>query len=76
MTAPIIAVSFVINLVFSFLGRAVPQMNVFSESFAVRIIAGLSVFGLSLQLMAQHMLNYLRRLPDDILRVAQLLSGS
>ena len=76
MTAPIIAVSFVINLVFSVLGRAVPQMNVFSESFAVRIIVGLSVFGLSLQLMAQHMLNYLRRLPDDILRVAQLLSGS
>ncbi len=76
MTAPIIAVSFVINLVFSVLGRAVPQMNVFSESFAVRILAGLTVFGLSLQLMAQHMLNYLRRLPDDILRVAQLLSGS
>lgn len=76
MTAPLIAVSFVISLVFAVLGRAVPQMNVFSESFAIRILAGLTVFGLSLQLMAQHMLNYLRRLPDDLLRVAQLLSGS
>ena len=76
LTAPIIAVSFAISLVFAVLGRAVPQMNVFSESFAVRLLVGLTVFGLTLQLMAQHMLNYLRRLPDDILRMAQLLGGS
>lgn len=76
MAAPVIAVSFLINLVFSVLGRAVPQMNVFSESFAFRILAGLMVFGLSLNLMAQHISNYLRRLPDDFLRVAQLLGSA
>jgi len=73
LAAPLLAVSFIISLVFSVLGRAVPQMNVFAESFAVRPLVGLSVFGLTLDLMSQHIMNYLRRLPEDMLRVAQLL---
>ena len=73
MAAPLLAVSFIISLVFAVLGRAVPQMNVFAESFAVRPLVGLSVFGLTLDLMAQHIMNYLRRLPEDMLRVAQAL---
>ena len=75
MAAPVIAVSFLINVVFSVIGRAVPQMNIFVESLAFRILAGLMVFGLSLNLMAQHIVNYLRRLPEDLVRVAQLLGG-
>jgi hypothetical protein len=31
------------------------------------------VFGLTCQLLAQHIANYLGRLPDDVLRVAQLM---
>ena len=73
IAAPVVAVSFIITLLFSVLGRAVPQMNVFSESFAIRALAGLSVFGLTMNLMASHISNYLRRLPDDLLRVAQLM---
>jgi flagellar biosynthetic protein FliR len=73
VAAPLIAVSFVIVLVFSVIGRAVPQMNVFMESFGVRVMAGLIVLGLTFQLMAQHIANFLRRLPQDILQVAQLL---
>lgn len=75
IAAPVMAVSFVITLVFSVLGRAVPQMNVFSESFPVRTLAGLAVFGLTCTFMAQHIANYLRRLPEDMLRVAQLMGG-
>jgi len=75
MAAPVIAVSFLINLVFSVIGRAVPQMNVFMESFSFRALAGLMVFGLTLNLMAQHVTNYLRRLPEDFVRVAQLLGS-
>jgi flagellar biosynthetic protein FliR len=75
MAAPMIAVAFLINLVFSVLGRAVPQMNIFLESFSFRILAGLLVFGLSLNLVAQHVVNYLHRLPEDVARVAQLLNG-
>ena len=75
ISAPIIAVSFVITLVFALLSRAVPQMNVFVMSFSFRIIGGLIVFGFTLQLTAQHVMNYLRRLPDDLLLVGRLLGG-
>jgi flagellar biosynthetic protein FliR len=73
MSAPLLAVSFIISLVFAVLGRAVPQMNVFAESFAVRPLIGLSVFGATLDLMSQHIMNYMRQLPEDMLRVAQAL---
>lgn len=76
MAAPMLATSFVLMLVFSVLGRAIPQMNVFTESFSVRILAGLSVFGLTCHLMATHISNLLRRLPEDLLRVAQLLGAA
>lgn len=75
MAAPLMAVSFVVVLVFSILGRAVPQMSSFLESFAVRALGGLIVFGLSLDVLAQHLLNYLRRLPADMLQVAQYLGA-
>jgi flagellar biosynthesis protein FliR len=75
MTAPVMAVSFVVTLIFSILSRAVPQMNVFTESFPVRTLVGLAVFGLTCHLMAQHLQNYLLRLPDDMLRVARLLQA-
>lgn len=76
MAGPILAVSFLINLVFSVLGRAVPQMNVFTESFAFRILAGLIVFGVTLNLMSQHIVNYLRRLPGDFISVGRLMAGA
>jgi flagellar biosynthetic protein FliR len=75
MAAPVMAVSFLINLVFSVLGRAVPEMNVFGESLAFRILGGMAVFAMMLNLVGQHAVNYLRRLPEDYLRVAQLLGG-
>jgi flagellar biosynthesis protein FliR len=73
MSAPMIAVSFVVTLIFSILGRAVPQMNVFTESFSVRTLVGLAIFGLTLNLMAQHLLGFMRRMPEDLMRVAQML---
>lgn len=75
ISAPMIALSFLLSLIFSILGRAVPQMNVFVESFSIRILAGLTVFGLTLSVMGQHLVNYLRRMPEDVLRVAQLLGA-
>ena len=75
IAAPVMAVSFLITLVFAVLSRAVPQMNVFSESFPVRTLAGLLTFGLTCTFMAQHIANYLRRLPEDMLSVARLAAG-
>ncbi len=71
--APVLAVSFIVSVVFGVLSRAVPQMNVFILSFSFRIIGGLIVFGFVLQLAAQHLVNYLHRLPDDLLNVGQLM---
>jgi len=76
ISAPMIAVSFVVTMIFAVLSRAVPQMNVFAESFGFRVAAGLVVFGFTLQLTAIHVMNYLRRLPDDLLVLAQMIGGS
>jgi flagellar biosynthesis protein FliR len=75
MVAPVLACSFLVTLIFSLLGRVVPQMNVFAESFPVKSLAGLFVFGTTCTLMAAHITNYLKRLPGDFLRVAQLLGS-
>jgi flagellar biosynthesis protein FliR len=75
IAGPLIAASFLALLLLGFLGRLVPQMNIFSESFAVRITCGLLVFAFTLQISAQHILNGLRRLPQDMMRVAQFLGA-
>ncbi|MCI0535287.1 MAG: flagellar biosynthetic protein FliR [Verrucomicrobiales bacterium] len=75
ISAPLMAVSFVVTLVFSVLSRAVPQMNVFQESIPVRTLLGLIAFGLTCTFMAQHIANYLRRLPEDMLSIARLVGG-
>ena len=75
IAAPVIAVSFVITVFFSIMSRAVPQMNVFAESFGIRIAGGLIVFGFTLQISAQYVANHLRRIPDDLMYIGQLLNG-
>lgn len=76
IAGPLIAASFLAMLLLGFLGRLVPQMNVFSESFGVRIVCGLAVFALTIEISAQHILNYMRRLPEDMMLVAQFLGAS
>lgn len=73
IAAPVLAVSFVVTVVFGVLSRAVPQMNVFVLSFSFRAVGGLIVFGFTLQLAAQHVINFLDRLPNDLLTVARML---
>ncbi len=75
MAAPVMAVSFAITVFFAVMGRAVPQMNVFAESFGIKIAAGLVVFGFTLQIASQYVANQLHRLPDDLLFIGQLLNG-
>ena len=75
ISAPVMAVSFCITVFFSVMSRAVPQMNVFAESFGIRIAGGLIVFGFTLQIAAQYIANHLRRLPDDLMGLGQILTG-
>jgi flagellar biosynthesis protein FliR len=44
-------------------------MNVFTESFSVRILAGLVLLGLTLGLTAQIVLSHLRESPELMLRL-------
>jgi flagellar biosynthetic protein FliR len=76
IASPLIAASFLALILLGFLGRLVPQMNVFAESFTVRITCGLLVFAFTLQISAQHIINGLHRLPQDMLRIAQFLHAA
>jgi flagellar biosynthetic protein FliR len=73
IAAPLIAVGFLLSTVLMMLGRAVPQMNIFFESFTMRLLAGLTVFGFSLNLAGQRLADYLRKVPQDMLEVGKLL---
>jgi flagellar biosynthesis protein FliR len=75
IAAPMLAVAFLVSLLFAVLARAVPQINVFFESFSVRILAGLIVLGMICQLVAVHIATHLRRLPEDLLQVVRLLGS-
>jgi len=75
ISAPLMAASFMVLLVFAILSRAVPQMNVFAESYPVRTLTGLVMFGLTCTFMGQHIANSLRKLPEDMLNVAQLMGS-
>lgn len=67
ISSPMLAISFLVNLCFSTLGRAAPSLNVFQLSFPVQIIAGLFLFGLTLGLTAQHIINAFRSMPEKML---------
>jgi flagellar biosynthetic protein FliR len=69
MAAPLMAVNFIVTFTFAVLGRAAAGMNVFSESFSVRLLAGLTLLGLTLGLTAQIVLSHLRESPEVMLRM-------
>ena len=69
MAAPLIAVNFIISLTFSILGKAAPTLNVFGESFAVRIVVGLTLLGLTLTLAAQLIIQTLTKSSELMLRL-------
>jgi len=74
MAAPLAVVTLLVALIMTILGRAVPQMNVFGESMGFRSLAGLAMMGITLSLMAQHISNGLRRIPEDMVNVMRLLA--
>jgi flagellar biosynthetic protein FliR len=69
MAAPLLAVNFVVTFAFVILGKAAPSINVFSESFSVRVLTGIILLGLTLGLTAQAVLNALQGSPELMLRV-------
>lgn len=68
MGAPILAVNFLINLVFAALGKVVPKLNVFILSFSARIFIGTTVLVGTVTLIAQYANNYMHETPEMMLR--------
>jgi flagellar biosynthetic protein FliR len=66
--APLLAISFLVNMCFSVLGRAAPSLNVFVLSFPVQILAGLTVFAMTLGLTVQYIMRDMQQLPEIMLR--------
>jgi flagellar biosynthesis protein FliR len=72
MSAPFIAIAFLINIIFALLGKIAQRMNVFMLSFSVKILAGLSLFAISLTLIAHYMEVEFSMIPS---RMFQLILG-
>lgn len=72
--APIILVVFVVNLSMAMIGRAVPQINVFLESFPLRIIAGVAVLIATLGILVQLWLNMFGSMESSLTTLLHHLS--
>lgn len=69
IAAPFIALSFVTNLAFALMGRAVPRMNVFVESISLRLWAGLLLLSGSGALVWRNLDPHWQSLPWTMLEV-------
>jgi flagellar biosynthetic protein FliR len=72
MSAPFIAVNFLINMTFALLGKVAPKMNVFMTSFSFRILAGLFTLITTLTLLAHYISAQFDLMPS---RMFDLLLG-
>ena len=71
MAAPFIALNFIVNLSFAVLGKAVPKMNVFITSFAIRILCGLVLLVSCILLISAYILEHSRRSVEVMLDIIQ-----
>ena len=75
IAAPFIALSFIINLAFSILGKAVPRMNVFITSISVRLWGGLLLLSGFGALLLRNLDPLWQALPWDMLEVSLRSAG-
>lgn len=75
VAGPVLVAGLLLNTVLLVLARALPQLNVFAESFAFRSLLVLVVFGSAVQLSAELMDGRLRSLPDDLRGLLVLMGG-
>lgn len=68
MSAPLIAVNYIVTLGFAILGRAVPTVNVLLLSFGLRILVGFTVLILVFVVVAQFLLGEITGTPERMLQ--------
>ena len=71
IAAPFIALNFLINISFAVLGKAVPKMNVFMTSFAIRILSGLILLVSSILLITSYIVDNSKRSIEVMLSIIQ-----
>ena len=69
MSAPLIAVNYIVTLSFAILGRAVPNMNVLMVSFGVRIAMGFVVLIMVFLVVAQILIGMINDSPERMLQI-------
>jgi flagellar biosynthetic protein FliR len=71
IAAPFIALNFLINVSFAVLGKAVPKMNVFMTSFAIRILSGFVLLVSSILLITSYIIEHSKRSVEVMLSIIQ-----
>jgi flagellar biosynthetic protein FliR len=69
MSAPFIAVNFLVNVTFSLMGKIAPKMNVFVVSFPIRILAGLAALAATGSLLAHYVEVEFSQVPGRMLEL-------
>jgi len=76
IAAPVMTIGFMVNVIMSLMGRAVSKISVFSESFSIRLICGIGVFGATIAVMAEYIANFIRTIPDSLVITARIFAGN
>jgi flagellar biosynthetic protein FliR len=73
LAAPITAATLIANLSLGLVAKAVPQINIFIESFPIRIALGLFIMGVTFTAVGVLLADQFARLDGELLKALQLL---
>ncbi len=73
LALPVIAVLFIVDVIFGFLARTVPQMNVFILGFPIKILLGFLVLFLAMPFMVRFLVDILELINQQVVQALQLM---
>lgn len=76
LAMPVIAGGFLLNVTLLLLGRALPQLPVFQDSFLFRSVVGLFLFGAGFHLFASHLNARAAAMPADLTSTVRVLRAA
>lgn len=76
LAMPVIAGGFLLNVTLLLLGRALPQLPVFQDSFLFRAVVGLFLFGAGFHLFASHLNARAAAMPGDLASTVRVLKSA